>query len=245
MLAAHTIPLVGLILLGGVWADRLPRHRVVVVTDLVRFALHAPLAILIITGDVQIWQVIAIEALFGIAEAFFRPAATGADPANGARGRDPGGERADDDVEQRRRVRRPGAGDGCSCSGSAPATAFALDAATFLVSAALLVRMRPRRRERRSRRRPRRRRGRRCDELRDGYAEVRSADLGLGDAARPSASRSSSASPRWFVLGPVVADEHTATSRVYGIVAAVLGAGTIIGSLVASAGARCTRCGWR
>jgi MFS family permease len=38
VLAANAIPLVGLLLVGGVWADRLPRHRVIVVTDLVRFA---------------------------------------------------------------------------------------------------------------------------------------------------------------------------------------------------------------
>ena len=32
------------LLFGGVWADRLPRHAVVIVTDLTRFALHALLA---------------------------------------------------------------------------------------------------------------------------------------------------------------------------------------------------------
>ena len=30
VLAAHGIPFVGLLLIGGVWADRLPRHRVMV-----------------------------------------------------------------------------------------------------------------------------------------------------------------------------------------------------------------------
>ena len=50
------MPLVGFLLIGGVWADRLPRHKVMVVTDLVRFALHALLAALIFTGTVEIWQ---------------------------------------------------------------------------------------------------------------------------------------------------------------------------------------------
>lgn len=54
VLAANAIPLVGLLLVGGVWADRLPRHRVIVVTDLVRFALHALLAGLILSGAVAI-----------------------------------------------------------------------------------------------------------------------------------------------------------------------------------------------
>jgi MFS family permease len=40
VLAASTIPLVAFIAFGGVWADRLPRHRVMIATDLVRFALR-------------------------------------------------------------------------------------------------------------------------------------------------------------------------------------------------------------
>src|SRR6476619_6257481 len=43
VLAAQTIPLVALLLFGGVWADRLPRHRVMVVTDISRGVLHAVL----------------------------------------------------------------------------------------------------------------------------------------------------------------------------------------------------------
>src|SRR6202165_2372624 len=81
VLAARSLPLVIFLLFGGVWADRLPRHRVMIVTDLVRFALHGLLALLIFTGEVRIWQVVAIEALFGTAEAFFRPAAAGLLPA--------------------------------------------------------------------------------------------------------------------------------------------------------------------
>ena len=34
-------------MLGGVWADRLPRHKVMVATDLIRFSAHALLAVLI------------------------------------------------------------------------------------------------------------------------------------------------------------------------------------------------------
>ncbi len=77
VLAAQALPLVAFLLIGGVWADRLPRHRVMVATDLVRFALHALLAALIFAGAVQIWELIVIEVLFGTAEAFFRPAANG------------------------------------------------------------------------------------------------------------------------------------------------------------------------
>jgi len=53
------------------------RHWVMVATDLVRFTLHALLAILIVAGAVRIWHVAVIGMLFGTAEAFFRPAASG------------------------------------------------------------------------------------------------------------------------------------------------------------------------
>ena len=89
VLACHAIPLVGFLLIGGVWADRLPRHLVMVVTDLVRFALHALLAVLIFTGSVEIWRIAVIEAAFGTAEAFFRPGLTGLVPQTVPEARDP------------------------------------------------------------------------------------------------------------------------------------------------------------
>ena len=39
VLAAQSLPLVALLLFGGVWADRLPRHQIMIVTDLIRAAL--------------------------------------------------------------------------------------------------------------------------------------------------------------------------------------------------------------
>ena len=80
VLAAQMMPLVAFLLIGGVWADRLPRARLMISTDLVRMALHTLLAILIFTDEVEIWHLVVIEALFGSAEAFFRPAHTGLVP---------------------------------------------------------------------------------------------------------------------------------------------------------------------
>src|SRR5262245_20352842 len=56
VLAAQSLTLVALLLIGGVWADRLPRNRIMIATDLVRAGLHALLAALILAGAVQIWQ---------------------------------------------------------------------------------------------------------------------------------------------------------------------------------------------
>src|SRR4051794_38011501 len=74
VLAASPLPLIAFLLVGGVVADRLERHRLAVATDVVRCALHSLLAVLIVTGDVRIWQMVAIGIAFGTAEAFYRPA---------------------------------------------------------------------------------------------------------------------------------------------------------------------------
>src|SRR5688572_19495013 len=50
VLAAHTLPLVAFLLVGGVWADRLPRQLVMVGSDLVRGAAHATIAVLLLAG---------------------------------------------------------------------------------------------------------------------------------------------------------------------------------------------------
>src|SRR5438132_13834454 len=54
VLAAQTLPLVALLLIGGVWADRLPRNRIMIATDLVRAGLHALL--------VGAWEAFAFDA---------------------------------------------------------------------------------------------------------------------------------------------------------------------------------------
>lgn len=75
VLAAQSIPLVLLALVGGVWADRLPRAALMVASDLVRAAVQLTGAVLLLTGAAQIWQLALLAALHGAAEAFFRPAA--------------------------------------------------------------------------------------------------------------------------------------------------------------------------
>ena len=80
VLGAQMLPFVGFLLIGGVWADRLPRQRVIMTADIVRATLHGLLALLIFTDAVEIWHLVVIEALFGTAQAFFDPAYTGLMP---------------------------------------------------------------------------------------------------------------------------------------------------------------------
>ena len=75
VLAAQSVPLVALSLVGGVWADRLPRAALMMASDLVRAGVQITAAVLLLTGAAQIWQLAALAAMHGAAEAFFRPAA--------------------------------------------------------------------------------------------------------------------------------------------------------------------------
>ncbi len=75
VLAAQSVPLVALALVGGVWADRLPRAALMMASDLVRAAVQITAAVLLLTGAAQIWQLAVLAAFHGAAEAFFRPAA--------------------------------------------------------------------------------------------------------------------------------------------------------------------------
>lgn len=75
VLAAQALPLAGLALVGGVWADRLPRERVMIASDLVRAAVQGTTAALLLSGAAEVWMLAALAAMHGAAEAFFRPAA--------------------------------------------------------------------------------------------------------------------------------------------------------------------------
>jgi MFS family permease len=76
VLAAQTVPVVVFVLIGGVWADRLPRRRVMLVSDFVRAASQAGSAALLLTGSAHVWQLAALQAVYGAARAFFGPAST-------------------------------------------------------------------------------------------------------------------------------------------------------------------------
>lgn len=224
VLGAQSIPLVGLLLFGGVWADRLPRHRIMVVTDLSRAGLHTLLAALIFTGAVTIWELVVIEAAFGAAQAFFQPAYTGLLPQT-----------VPEAMIQDARALTESMANLAFLLGPALATAlvlgvgageaFAFDAATFVVSALFLMRIRPRARHAAAATAPM------LDELRAGFGEVRSRPwvwvtivVFTGTVMIVYAW--------WYALGPVVARNVYGGTGVFGWLEGVGGLGAVIGSLV-------------
>ena len=81
VIAAQALPVVLFVLAGGVWADRLPRQMVMLVSDVVRAAVQATLAVLLLSGAAELWHLVVLMAIYGTAQAFFQPAATGLVPA--------------------------------------------------------------------------------------------------------------------------------------------------------------------
>jgi len=231
VLAAKALPLIILLLVGGVWADRLPRHRVMIATDLVCCSLHGLLAVLIFAGKVPLWQIVAIEVGFGSAEAFFRPAADGLLPQTVP----------EEDIQQARALTAM-SNNIAEFAGPALATvlvlgagagwAFALDAATFLMSAALLTRVRPRRRGA-AVPAPRAGEPKRSlwAEIRAGSAEVWARTWVWATLFSFCAALFFGLAP-WFVLGPLIARSRYGHLSVYGILEATIGLGTIVGALV-------------
>jgi MFS family permease len=223
VLAAHAVPLVGFLLIGGVLADRLPRHRVMIVTDLVRAGLHALLAVLILTGAIAIWHIVVIEALFGTAEAFFRPAYTGLVPQTVPEAMIQPARAASGAFETLAEFAGPALATALVL-GLGAGWAFAADAATFVVSALFLAGVRPRSRGAAPVRRSM------AAELREGFVEVRSRAWVWVTIAVFAIAVLFTFAP-YTTLGPTVAEHEYGSLGVYGVLAAVMGLGTMAGAL--------------
>lgn len=81
VLAARSIPNIVFLLVGGVISDRLPRKLVLIAANSVCALTQALAAVLVLSGDAQIWQLAVIEAVNGIAAAFVLPAMVGILPS--------------------------------------------------------------------------------------------------------------------------------------------------------------------
>jgi MFS family permease len=80
VLAANWVPQLVLILLGGVFADRLPRHLVMVGSNAVAAAAQGAIAVLLLTGHARVWHLVALQVLRGASFSFFFPASQGLVP---------------------------------------------------------------------------------------------------------------------------------------------------------------------
>jgi MFS family permease len=80
VIAAKAAPLVIFLLVGGVFADRLPRRGVMLSADVARMGIQAGTAALLLSHTAHVWELIVLQGLAGTATAFFNPASTGLTP---------------------------------------------------------------------------------------------------------------------------------------------------------------------
>ena len=226
VLAAYSVPLVLFVLVGGVVADRLPRQTVMVLSDVARCVLHGLLAVLIITETVQIWHMVVIGALFSTAEAFFRPAYTGLIPQTVP----------EEDIQSAQALTGVSS-EVAEFASPALATAlvltvgggaaFALDAATFAVSALLLLRVSTRSRGDQAAR------STVVQELREGWHAVRERAWVWATILAFSVCLLMALAP-FFVLGAAVAERVYGSDAVYGLANDAWGLGTVSGAVLAA-----------
>jgi MFS family permease len=78
--ACWTLAQVSTLLVGGVVADRLPRRAVMVGSDLANVCVRTTMGALLLSGHAQIWEIFVLQALGGMATAFYSPASSGLVP---------------------------------------------------------------------------------------------------------------------------------------------------------------------
>ncbi len=141
VLAARTIPNVLFLVIGGVIADRLPRSTVLVGTNIIGGAAQAVAAVLLISGEAHVWQLAVLEAVNGSAFALFYPADSALVPLTVP----------EHQLQEANAVLRFGTNAmmvlgaalaGVLVAATNPGWALAVDAATFVLAAALMASMR-------------------------------------------------------------------------------------------------------
>ena len=133
---ALTAPQLALLLIGGLVADHLPRRSVLLASDLVRCAALLGLTAAALSHGEAIWPLLACAAVYGAATGFFGPAFDSVVPDLVPPGELDQANALDQVVRPLAlRIAGPAVG-GMLVAAVGASAAFALDAATFLVSIA-------------------------------------------------------------------------------------------------------------
>jgi hypothetical protein len=224
VLLAREIPIVIFLLLGGVYADRLSRRTIMVGSDLAKGAAQLGTAALLFSGSANVWSVAALQVIFGVAGAFSRPAMVGMvkDSVSDAHLQEANALlHLSSSVLQ---IAGPAIGAIVVAAGS-PATAITVDAATFLVSAALIASMRLAPLVRAATRSI-------LGDLHDGWREFVSRPWAVAMVASFGLFQLSYF-PALLVLGPLVAKDQLGGPGAWGLILAAESAGAVIGGLFA------------
>jgi DHA3 family tetracycline resistance protein-like MFS transporter len=141
---AMTVPTIVLLLVGGVVSDRVDRRKAMIAADCVRATAGGTLAVLSLTGALEIWHIVAIVAFYGAGAAFFGPSFDAIVPEVLPEEELPQANSLDQFVRPiALRMAGPALG-GFLIEAVGVGAAFAVDATSFVVSALALALMSPR-----------------------------------------------------------------------------------------------------
>ena len=138
-----TVPTIVFLLVGGVASDRFDRRRLMLFADGVRAAAVSLLAILVFSGSLRFWELVALVAVYGSGTAFFTPAFEAFIPSLLPR-RDLPAANSLDQVVRPIALRLVGPLAGGLLFALSSGAAFAVDAASFLASAIAVLMVSPR-----------------------------------------------------------------------------------------------------
>jgi MFS family permease len=220
---AALIALIGCLLTGGVIADRLPRHQVLVAAGALQALAQAIAAALLLAGHAKVWQLAVLSAAAGAGTGISLPASAGLLPQTVLAADRPAANALD-------RAGRNAAAIGGSALGgvlvglAGPGWGLAIDAASFAVAGLLRAGLRlPRR--------PVTRSASMVQDVRAGWREFASRRW-LWLIVSQFAVLVAISAAMINVLGPLVADSRLGGARSWGYIVAAYSVGAVIGGLV-------------
>jgi MFS family permease len=224
VLAARQIADAAIVLAAGVWADRLPRHLVLIAVAVVQGVAQAVTGTLVLTGSATIGMIVVLQAIYGLAEGFYLPASTGLIPATVSPGRLQEANALLGLSRSGTRIVGPAIGGALVALGS-PGSALIADAVSFAAAALLLVPLRlPARAEVAAAKSF-------FAELRQGWGEFRRQTwiwttivfFGIGNFAFAS----------YWVLGPVISKRDLGGAPAWAALTAAFSVGALVGGVFA------------
>lgn len=224
VIAARQVAAAGVTVAAGVWADRLPRHLVLVAAAVVQGSVQAVSGVLVLSGHATVPVLAGLALVFGLADGFVIPASQGLIPTIVSAARL---QQANALLGLSRSilgVAGPALGGVLVALGS-PGSALLVDAASFAIAALLLFRLSIAPRADVVEPRPF------LHELREGWFEFRRQTwiwttivfFGIGNFAGAS----------YFVLGPLVAERELGGAPAWATIVSGFGVGAILGGLLA------------
>jgi MFS family permease len=224
VIAARQLANAGIVLAAGVWADRLPRHVILIAAAVVMGAAQAATGTLVLSGDATVRILVVLQVIYGLADGFVLPASTGLIPATVTGARLQEANALLGLSQNGSRIIGPALGGALVALGS-PGSALLADAGTFAAAALLLLPLRLPGRADVIESKPF------FHELREGWGEFKRQTwlwttivfFGIGNFAFAS----------YFVLGPIIAKRDLGGAPAWAALVTVWSVGSLVGGLIA------------